>query len=821
VALLVLLWAAVLGASGRAFASAQARTAAVVTGTVSTLEGKVRLPGVPVTLATPAGDPVGSAVTDQNGQFRIEAPSGGSYRLKASLDGFRTVGLDLALADGITRAVSVELRLLELEQTIDVTPTTDITMNLTKPLSPSETIDGRWLSVSAISSGSVAASLRWLPGVAPYGREWAIKGGRPNQIGIQVDSAQALDPAAGVSPVQLPGDAVSAIQVLANPYAVEFGRFSSGVIVVATRRGGDKWTAAVNNFLPGLLLKRGNNPFIVIGVESADPRLMIAGPILKNRLFLAQSTQFRYDSGEVASRPQDERRVSKSLSSFTRLDLVVNSRHSLSGTFTMAPENTSAVTLSTFDPPDATADLRQRVYRVGISETAQLSHSVVLESLVHFTRYRTSVDGHGDAAEMTLAPESNSGIYFNRQTRLSNAWQVSETLSGFIAKLGGKHLYKVGIDVMRAGYQGDHTMRPINVLREDGTLTRRLTAASSHLQFEATDVAVFLQDRWLLNDRFSMDLGVRVERDGVFERINVAPRFGAALALNEARTATIRGGWGYFYERTPTLAGAFPRLATLYESAYSADGRTMLAPPVGYAHAFDGPLETPRSVTWNLGYEHQVAPWLSVRFNHLQRHGSHELVMDVGRQGSTAWIELESAGRARYRDTELGAHLSHGPHQDLDVSYTRSSSWADLNDVYGYYLNMTANPIVRANQFGPTDTDTPNRFVARGRARVGRNWSFEVAGEVRSGVPYSAVNEQLEFVGPRNGRRFPSRAVLDVSVERRFRIRKLEPWIGFVFVNALNSFIPVDVQRNVASPRFGSFYSSAIRQIRGFIHFHP
>ena len=153
--------------------------------------------------------------------------------------------------------------------------------------------------------------MRWLPGVAPYGREWAIKGGRPNQIGLQVEGAQVVDPAAGTSPVQLPGDAVNSIQVLANPYAVEFGRFSSGIIVVSTRTGQNKWSATVNNFLPGFILKRGSGPFRIIGIESFDPRIAIGGPIVKNKLFLAQSAQFRYESNEVASRPQDERRTAR------------------------------------------------------------------------------------------------------------------------------------------------------------------------------------------------------------------------------------------------------------------------------------------------------------------------------------------------------------------------------------------------------------------------------------------------------------------------------------------------------------------------------
>ena len=89
----------------------------------------------------------------------------------------------------------------------------------------------------------------------------------------------------------------------------------------------------------------------------------------------------------------------------------------------------------------------------------------------------------------------------------------------------------------------------------------------------------------------------------------------------------------------------------------------------------------------------------------------------------------------------------------------------------------------------------------------------------RSGLPYSVVNETLDYVGPRNNRRFPSYVRLEVGLERRFKIFKFEPWIGLRVWNALNSFLPTDVQANLGSPAFGSFYSSEFRQYRIQVRF--
>ncbi len=814
-----LLLSSALVLAGAAIAVAAPPT--VVAGTISALDGKMRLPGVVVTLTGADGKPAGETVTDENGQYRIEVPKGGVYSLTASIEGFHPGKQPVQLTDGTTRTVDIDLKLIEIEQTVNVKPTTDTTMSLARPLVPVESISGRELSESAMSSGNVAAELRWLPGVAAYGREWAIKGGRPNQIGLQVDGAEVLDPAAGISPVQLPGEAVSSIEVMANPYAVEFGDFSTGVMVVSTRSGGSKWNATVSNFLPGFILKRGSNPFYIIGLGAFEPHVAVGGPIIPNKLFLAQSTQFSYTSSDVPSRPQDQRKTTKSLSSYTRFDYVVNTKNTLTATFALAPQNADEATLSTFNSPEVTADLTQRVYRVGVFDTAQLPHTLALETLAHYTHYGTSVDGHGSATDMFLAPEQNTGIYYSKQARTAEAAQASASLSGFVSGLTGEHLFKGGLDLFYATFDGQIQYRPIDILREDGTLTLRQVEGPALGGYSATSLAGFVQDRWHINNYLLVEYGLRVERDGVFSRTNFIPRFGVAVALDKSRNATVRGGWGRFFEQTPLMAGAYGQLSPTSVTAFAADGTTPLGAPVVYTHVLGASPETPRSSTWNIGYEHRVTPWLSLRVNHLQRKGSHELVVDTSSAGATGVIELSSTGTSSYHDTEIGAHVRRGTSLDFDLSYTRSSSRANLNDAYGYFLDLTANPVVRPDAYGPTNTDAPNRFVGRARFNLPYHWTFEFAGEIRTGYPYSAVNEQLDFVGLRNSLRFPVKHTLDASVEHRFRVGRFQPWLGFVIINALNTFSPEDVQRNIASPNFGTFYGSPVRQVRFTVRFHP
>src|SRR5262249_19867696 len=145
----------------------------------------------------------------------------------------------------------------------------------------------------------------------------SIKGGRPNQAGMQLGSSTIVNPTTGLADMTLPDDAIDSVAVLPNPYAVEYGRFSSGLVVIQTRRAGDEWRARVNNLDPTFRLKRDGSPFDVTGIEVFAPRVEVGGPLVKGRLFLMESAQYRYIATDVPSRPEDELRTSNAFTSFT------------------------------------------------------------------------------------------------------------------------------------------------------------------------------------------------------------------------------------------------------------------------------------------------------------------------------------------------------------------------------------------------------------------------------------------------------------------------------------------------------------------------
>src|SRR5262249_21184132 len=162
--------------------------------------------------------------------------------------------------------------------------------------------------------------------------------------------------------------------------------------------------------------------------------------------------------------------------------------------------------------------------------------------------------------------------------------------------------------------------------------------------------------------------------------------------------------------------------------------------------------------------------------------------------------------------------FTHGSTADFSVSYARSSAKADLNSLTNFF-DAVLSPVIGANQYVPASTDVPHRLFARGRVNPTPRWLLLGIFDWHSGLPYSVVNEALDFVGARNSQRFPTYVRLEVGVERRFKILKFQPWIGIRIWNALGSFNPTDVQSNIGSPLFGQFYNSEYRQYRIQVRF--
>lgn len=793
-------------------ARAQSPARGSIHGTATTVDGAPAPAGVVITLTSePASAEPAVTATDARGEFLFASIPAGRYRIRAELAGFRPVERrELVVRGGDNLVVDLVVA-LAVSADVDTVVAAD-RMSAT---SSADTVRGELFDIAPVKGDDYQALLPLLPGVlrGPDGRI-NLKGGRPTQTGLQLSQAYVSDPSTGDTGFGLPVDAIESVTVLPNPYAAEYGRFSSGVTRIETRRGTDTWRTSASNFVPVPCLKICD--LQSLGVRAWDPRFVIGGPLWKDRLFLAQSVQAHYHAQRVPVLPSaNDDTTSKSLEAFTRLDAALGNQ-SLTATVATFPKSLDFVNLNTFNPQPVTPRFDQTGYNLGLTHALPLGGSGLAESNINLKQYNVRVDGHGDGP-MVLAPSVNSGRYFNRQDRRTRTVQVTESLT-LGRHAAGDHVIKLGLDLLHLSLDGESESRPVEVRRDDGTLDQRLTFdGPAHVDAVTTDAGAYAQDTWRVNDRVLTEGGIRIDRDGVLGRTHVSPRLGVVLGLLPEGRSILRGGVGRFFERTPLLVAAFEQFETRTVTRFAADGATPVAAGVRFANRVDGPLDTPSGLVWNAEFDQRVGT-VVLKVNHLERSGAHAFLVVPAESGGGGTLSLNSSGRSHYRETEItaryrgretpGAVVLREPNE-LTVTYVRSQSRADLN-AFDVYFGNFRSPVVRPNQYSLADFDVPNRLVVLA-AFTAAKWRVAPLVELRNGFPFSVVDQSLNYVGLRNAsERFPVFTSLDLSISREVTIRHRHIRLGLRANHLLNNWTPRDVQVNTGSPQFGTFYNTIV-----------
>jgi hypothetical protein len=259
--------------------------------------------------------------------------------------------------------------------------------------------------------------------------------------------------------------------------------------------------------------------------------------------------------------------------------------------------------------------------------------------------------------------------------------------------------------------------------------------------------------------------------------------------------------------------GAFTDFESRVVSRFGSNG-ALLGVPVTLANVVTPGLRTPEAITGNVEWNQRFGRRLLFKANYLKRSGSHEYVLEPN--PSRGELQLMSTGTSAYWELEFTGRYLGGERRDLTISYVRSHGVADLNNYDQFYGNLR-NPIVRSNENNLIPTDVPNRLLIRGMIGLPGQWDLAPLIEVRSGFPWSAVNEVQDFVGERNrAGRLPSVHTVDFSLSRPWHLFKHRFRAGIKVYNLLGASAERDVQNNLASPNFGHFYNPVPRSI-GFV----
>ena len=173
---------------------------------------------------------IARSLTDGTGQVTFPDVPPGLYIIRATRAGFvtRDSPVFTVTANETARVLlDTQLTFVPPEVLVEADemplPTDSV-----QPVSMSDMLSGSVLESAPLAGDDFQSLLPLLPGVVrdANGR-LTIRGGQPVQSALQISSASLIDPSTGDFDLDLPAQSVQSVEVLANPFAAEYGRFST------------------------------------------------------------------------------------------------------------------------------------------------------------------------------------------------------------------------------------------------------------------------------------------------------------------------------------------------------------------------------------------------------------------------------------------------------------------------------------------------------------------------------------------------------------------------------------------------------------------
>jgi hypothetical protein len=774
------------------------------------------------------GADVRAGVTDDKGKLVFPCIAAGEYELTVSKAGFEPLAQSVS-CDSTATTAEIEFTMIpKIERVEKVEVQASASVEGEQTSSTATTLNPQDVKSLPSRPATVTDTLPLVPGVVrgPDG-EIKIEGAGEHRSALVVNSTDVTDPTTGRFGLSVPVDSVESIDVYKTPFLAEYGRFTSGVVSVETRRGGEKWHFELNDPLPGVRIYSWH----LRGLRDFTPRVTFGGPLLKNRLYFHEGLEYALSKTPVRTLPFPYNiSKSESVNSFSQFDYVFSPTHFLTGTYHLAPQHTNYVNLGFFSPQPVTPNFRASSDIYTLADHLALGQNL-LTSTVSVQSFDASTGAQGTAA-MVLMPAGDRGNYYLSRQQDASRVEWLEALVRSIPTPKGTHTLKFGTTVSRTNNSGDLAARSVTIQDAAGRRLREIDFTAGR-PFHRTDVetGVFGQDHWTVLRNLALDFGVRTESQDLSHSLRFAPRVGFAWQPFKKGTTVVRGGYGIYYDRVPLSVFSFGSYPEQILTSYGPTGNVIDGP-----RRYINMIETvsgkrfmfvrarthpgnfaPYSTAWQIEAEHIFSPKVQVRVNYLVNQSGGIVVLNSQVVRKKDALVLSGRGESRYRQLEFTTVLTPRAGQKLFLSYVHSEAQGDLND-FSRYLGEFPSPVVQPNQFSALPGDLPDRFLAWGFFPL--PWKMQIAPivEYHTGFAYAPVNAARNYVGvPYSDRfRYPkffsadTRLSKDVKVNDKYSLR-----FSLSVLNTTNHFNALDVHANTGDPQYGLFFGNYQRLFRG------
>jgi len=535
-----------------AFASTASAQNAQITGTVKDASGAV-IPGATVSARNADTGFVRTAVTDAQGDYRVQSLPPGHYAVSAELSGFTTeTRPDITLIIDETATLNFSLKPAAIAETVTVTgesPIVDITRSdvstsvSTQQIQDLPVASRRWIDLAMLTPGTSQDNIR---GFFYRGNVNIGAGTREYSNGFVVDGVNNTWAEMGEPRQNFAMDAIQEFKVSTSTYKAEYGLATGGVLSVVTKSGTNQLHGS------GLLFFRDASITATEFFQTTKPDYRryqyggtVGGPIVKDKThyFFAYEGTDENQFFTVNARglwPQYEGTFMSGQNRWTYNGKV---NHQLSSTQSVfiryGAENEYRPIITTGGRTTPSASFDFAVPR----RSAVAGHSWVLNDRAlndirfqyAYAKYEVSPPySHGDWAPGDFAarlpfctpvlnyPSIQVGGCGNAQMGPEGRWEVKDDFSYLMRRWGGMHQWKMGFDFSYVPFEGDNTMSPLgswNFPRDvpydpnDRTTwpTSYTNSLPTYANIPVNIYAGYVQDDWQAADGLTFNLGVRYD----------------------------------------------------------------------------------------------------------------------------------------------------------------------------------------------------------------------------------------------------------------------------------------------------------------------
>ena len=789
-------------------------------------ENGVAVPGAAVTITLP-GKPPFELRTDFAGRCSFRLQKGAPYTIVAAKPNFyqaRKTGVDPAAA--IVHLVLAHQQIVK--EAVNVTasaPGIDTTQVADNHIMNTPEI----VNIPYQTSRDIRYILPFYPNVVSDSLEQVhINGSETWETLDTIDGFDVRTPVEGTLDMRVSADAVRSIDEETTRYPAQYGRATGGVVAFDTGMGDNKFRFnATNFFLPGFKLNNG------VHFDKYVPRFTFSGPLVKNRAWWYDGMDMNYESNYIVGLPPGAPDTAPLIrgSNLLKFQDNVAANNIVTAGLLFNELHTQYSGFSPLTPRSSTTKQNVIAWLPYVRDQWSFARGALLDIGVGEMRFREGWEPHGNpvATHYTFTPEFTQGSYFQNLTGRSQRQEATADLYLPPRQLGGEHDLRFGLDLDRIAYHQNQARAPVDYLRQDGTLIRQSTFPQQPaFTLHNDEFGAYAEDRWRPLNGLLIEPGMRFDWDTIVRRPLFGPRIAAVYAPPHARRTTkVSAGVGLYYDPTQLSYIVQPFAGIRYDTYYAADGKTPTGPPQETVFTKNNSLlHDPHAVNWSVAVE-RALPWSLYGGASFAGKRTTNLFTFTNQNGPAALAGnylLTNARTDTYHSEGMELRKLFGSGYTLYVSYTHSSALTNAALDYlptpsefgpeqgGLYGLPAASPL-GPQQSGPQPWNAPNRWISwgwlpfdvPGIAWFQKNWDFVYDFKWQSGLPYTAVNAAGEVVGAAGAYRFPAYINFAPGLEWRFHFHGQYWGLRGAMENATDSFDPIIVNNNLASPLFGAF----------------